>query len=110
MVLLHNFPVFTCVKPPKVAFLSRAVSEAIKLNVFHTMNFLLRHCEAIREKVRSGQLEIQGGVYDLNTGKAKSGDTQKWKMIGKLFFAGKKNTVEHFLLVWMVRKSYEQKL
>ena len=41
--------------------------QAVKLNVFHTMNFMLN---AIREKVRSGQLEIQGGVYDLSTGKA----------------------------------------
>ena len=44
--------------------------KAVKLNVFHTMNFMLKHCDAIREKVRSGHLEIQGGVYDLNTGKA----------------------------------------
>ena len=44
--------------------------QAVKLNVFHTMNFMLKHCDAIREKVRSGQLEIQGGVYDLSTGKA----------------------------------------
>ncbi|CAL1159755.1 unnamed protein product, partial [Cladocopium goreaui] len=44
-------------------------SKAVKLNVFHTMNFMLKHCDAIREKVRSGQLEIQGGVYDLSTGK-----------------------------------------
>jgi len=43
--------------------------KAIRLNVFHTMNFLLRHCDAIREKVRSGQLEIQGGIYDLQSGK-----------------------------------------
>ena len=35
------------------------------------MNFMLKHCDAIREKVRSGQLEIQGGVYDLSTGKAR---------------------------------------
>ena len=44
--------------------------QAVKLNVFHTMNFMLKHCDAIREKVRSGHLEIQGGVYDLSTGKA----------------------------------------
>jgi carbonic anhydrase len=43
--------------------------QAVKLNVFHTMNFMLKHCEAIREKVRSGHLEIQGGIYDLSTGK-----------------------------------------
>eukprot|EP00913_Durusdinium_trenchii_P022296 g20949.t1 len=43
-------------------------AKAIKLNVFHTINFLLQYSEPIREKVRSGKLEIQGGIYDLKSG------------------------------------------
>ena len=44
-------------------------NAAIKLNVFHTMNFLLKYSKPIRDKVQSGKLEIQGGVYDLKTGR-----------------------------------------
>ncbi|CAE7712948.1 mtcA2 [Symbiodinium pilosum] len=44
-------------------------AHAVKLNVFHTMNFLLQHSEPIRQKVRSGELEIQGGIYDLGSGR-----------------------------------------
>ncbi|CAJ1384010.1 unnamed protein product [Effrenium voratum] len=43
--------------------------HAVKLNVFHTIDFMLQFSEPIREKVRSGALEIQGGVYDLHTGR-----------------------------------------
>ncbi|CAE7479049.1 mtcA2 [Symbiodinium pilosum] len=43
-------------------------AHAVKVNVFHTMNFLLRFSESIREAVRSGQIEIHGGIYDLETG------------------------------------------
>ena len=43
-------------------------AHAVKVNVFHTMNFLLSFSKSIREAVRSGQLEIQGGIYDLETG------------------------------------------
>ena len=51
------------------------------MNVFHTMEFLLKYSEAIREKVKSGEVEIQGAaawlhlsfmaseVYHLETGK-----------------------------------------
>ncbi|CAK8988785.1 unnamed protein product [Durusdinium trenchii] len=44
-------------------------TAAVKLNVLHTMNFLLQYSQPIREKVRSGELEIQGGVYDLKSGR-----------------------------------------
>jgi len=44
-------------------------SHAVKVNVFHTINFLLKHSHIIRERVRNEQLEIQGGVYNLSTGR-----------------------------------------
>eukprot|EP00434_Breviolum_minutum_P016179 symbB.v1.2.014258.t1/scaffold1023.1/size143418/2 len=45
------------------------VKEATKLNVFHTMDFLLKYSPLIRSKVKSGEVELQGGIYDLETGK-----------------------------------------
>ena len=43
-------------------------AHAVRVNVFHTIDFLLKHSAPIREKVRSGQVEIQGGIYHLETG------------------------------------------
>lgn len=44
------------------------VDQAIKVNVFHTMDSVLRWSSLIREKVRSGEVEIHGAVYHLDTG------------------------------------------
>ncbi|CAE7406367.1 mtcA2 [Symbiodinium necroappetens] len=43
-------------------------AHAVKVNVFHTMNFLLQYSKGLREAVKSGKIDIQGGVYDLSTG------------------------------------------
>ena len=43
-------------------------AHAVQVNVFHTMNFLLSFSESILEAVRSGQIEIHGGIYDLEIG------------------------------------------
>jgi len=43
--------------------------HAVKLNVFTTMNFMLQHSEPIRQKVKSGDLEVHGGIYDLASGR-----------------------------------------
>ena len=43
--------------------------HAVKINVFHTINFLLKYSSAIRQLVRRRQLEIQGGIYDLASGR-----------------------------------------
>ncbi|CAE7486716.1 NCE103 [Symbiodinium natans] len=44
-------------------------NHAVKLNVFRTMNFMIQHSEPIRQKVKSGDLEIHGGIYDLGSGR-----------------------------------------
>ena len=44
-------------------------AHAVKVNVFHTIDFLLKYSAPIREKVKSGQVEIQGAIYHLDTGK-----------------------------------------
>ena len=41
-------------------------AHAVKVNVFHTIDFLLKYSAPIREKVQSGQVEIQGAVYHLD--------------------------------------------
>jgi len=47
---------------------AQIVDKTIKLNVFNSIDFLLKHSELIKEKVASGEVEIQGGIYDLETG------------------------------------------
>ena len=42
---------------------------AVRVNVFHTIDFLLKYSAGLREKVKSGQVEIQGGIYHLESGK-----------------------------------------
>ena len=37
-------------------------AEAVKVNVFHTMEFLLKYSQSLREKVKTGELEIQGAA------------------------------------------------
>ena len=44
-------------------------AHAVWVNVFHTIDFLLKYSSALREKVKSGQVEIQGGLYHLETGR-----------------------------------------
>ncbi|CAJ1385518.1 unnamed protein product [Effrenium voratum] len=44
------------------------VAHAVKVNVFQSMNFLLKFSAPIREMVRKGELDIQGGIYHLETG------------------------------------------
>ncbi|CAL1144825.1 unnamed protein product [Cladocopium goreaui] len=47
---------------------AQIVDRTIKLNVFHTIDFLLQYSPLVREKVAAGEVEIQGGIYDLETG------------------------------------------
>mmetsp|Transcript_38338 Transcript_38338/g.68558 ORF Transcript_38338/g.68558 Transcript_38338/m.68558 type:complete len:753 (-) Transcript_38338:104-2362(-) len=49
----------------------QVAAHAVKVNVFQTMNFLLKYSKGLREQVKSGKLEIHGGIYELETGKVK---------------------------------------
>ncbi|CAJ1351961.1 unnamed protein product [Effrenium voratum] len=51
------------------ASLEELASHAVKVNVFHSMNFLIQHSETLRAMVKTGELEIQGGIYHLATGR-----------------------------------------
>ena len=48
---------------------AKLIAHAVKVNVFHSMDFLLKFSEPLREAVRKGNLDIQGGIYHLETGR-----------------------------------------
>lgn len=52
-----------------MASMEEVANQAITANVLNTMNFLLQFSDVIRDRVRSGQLEIVGGLFDLQTGR-----------------------------------------
>ena len=47
----------------------KLIAHAVKVNVFTSIDFLLKYSEPLRQLVKSGNLEIQGGVYHLETGR-----------------------------------------
>eukprot|EP00439_Symbiodinium_sp_Y106_P008709 s5585_g1.t1 len=51
------------------ADLDQLAAHAVRVNVFHSVNFLLKFSETLRGYVRSGELMIQGGIYHLSTGR-----------------------------------------
>jgi len=46
-------------------------AHAVKVNVFHTCERLLTYSKAIREKVISGEVLVQGAIYDIVSGAVK---------------------------------------
>ncbi|CAE7236066.1 mtcA2 [Symbiodinium natans] len=42
---------------------------AVQMNVFHTMDFLLTNSAFISDKVQKGEVDIQGGIYNLESGR-----------------------------------------
>merc|ERR1711959_668071 len=53
---------------PAGASIEEVAVHAIKVNVIHTMEKLLTFSKAIRDKVRAGEVEVQGCIYDIVTG------------------------------------------
>jgi len=47
----------------------KVAAHAVKVNVFHTMEKLLTYSKPLREKVSSGEMQLQGAIYDIVTGK-----------------------------------------
>ncbi|HEY8461782.1 MAG TPA: carbonic anhydrase, partial [Blastocatellia bacterium] len=45
------------------------VPEAVRANVFHSMEGLLIRSEIIRRRVHSGKLKVVGAIYDMNSGR-----------------------------------------
>merc|ERR1719191_1722385 len=48
---------------PAGASVEEVAVAAIKVNVFHTMEKLLTLSKSIRDKVRAGEVEVQGCIY-----------------------------------------------
>eukprot|EP00439_Symbiodinium_sp_Y106_P070688 s137_g12.t1 len=51
------------------ATVDQIAAHAVKVNVFQTMEFLLKFSQPLRDAVTSGKVDLQGGIYDLETGK-----------------------------------------
>ena len=47
---------------------SELIPEAIKANVFHSMEQLLKRSESIRNKALEGKVKVVGAVYDIKSG------------------------------------------
>ena len=45
------------------------VSHSVRVNVFSSIEFLLKYSPSLRELVKSGNVEIQGSIYHLETGR-----------------------------------------
>eukprot|EP00439_Symbiodinium_sp_Y106_P009236 s3133_g1.t1 len=43
----------------------KVAAHAVKVNVFHTINFLLKYSKSLRQQVQSGKLEIHGGKVEF---------------------------------------------
>merc|ERR1712183_735795 len=48
---------------------STIATAAIKTNVIHSMACIMKASKLITERVQSGDVQIHGGIYDLQTGK-----------------------------------------
>jgi len=53
---------------PATATAEQVASHAVKVNVFHTIEKLLTYSKPLREKVREGEVCVQGAIYDIVTG------------------------------------------
>mmetsp|Transcript_6897 Transcript_6897/g.15987 ORF Transcript_6897/g.15987 Transcript_6897/m.15987 type:complete len:445 (+) Transcript_6897:72-1406(+) len=49
--------------------LDHLAAHAVKVNVFHSVDFLLKYSETLREYVENEKLEIQGAIYHLASGR-----------------------------------------
>ena len=51
------------------ADVAQVVAHSAKVNVFHSIDFMLKYSLPIREAVKTSGLEIHGGIYCLETGR-----------------------------------------
>merc|ERR1712187_879109 len=53
---------------PENASVDEVAAHAVRVNVFHTIENLLRYSKPLREKVRTEELVVQGAIYDIVSG------------------------------------------
>jgi len=51
------------------ASVEEIAEHAVKVNIYHTMEKLLSYSEIVRQKVKSGDVYLQGGIYDIVGGR-----------------------------------------
>lgn len=54
---------------PAGSTVEEIAAHAVKVNVFHTIEKLLTYSKPLREKVRQGDVVVQGAIYDIVSGK-----------------------------------------
>jgi carbonic anhydrase len=54
---------------PACSTVEEVAAHAVKVNVFHTIEKLLTYSKPLREKVRQGDVVVQGAIYDIVSGK-----------------------------------------
>merc|ERR1712014_377635 len=50
------------------ASVDEIAAHAVKVNIYHTMEKLLSYSEVVRSKVKSGEIELRGAIYDIESG------------------------------------------
>jgi len=50
------------------ASVEEIAAHAVKVNVFHTMEKLIANSEILRNKVQTGEVQVQGAIYDIVSG------------------------------------------
>eukprot|EP00928_Gymnodinium_smaydae_P087040 TRINITY_DN7139_c0_g1_i1.p1 TRINITY_DN7139_c0_g1~~TRINITY_DN7139_c0_g1_i1.p1 ORF type:complete len:1095 (+),score=184.92 TRINITY_DN7139_c0_g1_i1:189-3473(+) len=64
-------PVKMAVEQSTSSVLADRVSLAIELNVWHTIEQLLASSSVLQKAVESGDLQIHGGIYDMQSGRVR---------------------------------------
>jgi len=54
---------------PAGSTVEEVAAHAVKVNVFHTIEKLLTYSKPLREKVRQGDVVVQGAIYDIVSGR-----------------------------------------
>ncbi|CAE8612389.1 unnamed protein product [Polarella glacialis] len=57
-----------CIELGGGASTEEIAEHAVKVNVWRTINFLINYSLIIREKVATGEVELQGGIYNMSSG------------------------------------------
>jgi len=56
---------------PANATTDEIAAYAVRLNIYHTLDLLLVHSKALREKVGNGDVQLRGAIFDIHTGEVK---------------------------------------
>jgi carbonic anhydrase len=69
LLTLIEKPVEKAIKEGKNISPEDLLNLAIKLNVWHTIEQLIKHSDVLKDALARGDLQVQGAVYDLQSGR-----------------------------------------